>query len=31
VLEKQINHTFKLPRYLETVERFFREEPEWRE
>lgn len=30
-LEKQIHHTFKLPRYLETVERFFGEEPEWRE
>ena len=28
-LEKQINHTFQLPRYVETVERFFREEPMW--
>ncbi len=31
MLEKQIHHTFKLPRYLETVERFFRGEPQWRE
>lgn len=30
-LEKQIHHTFKLPRYVETVERFFRGEPEWHE
>ncbi len=30
-LEKQIHHTFKLSRYLETLERFFREEPQWRE
>jgi tRNA-dihydrouridine synthase len=30
-IEKRIHHTFKLPRYLETVERFFREEAEWRE
>jgi tRNA-dihydrouridine synthase len=29
-LEKRIYRTFKLPRYLDTVERFFREEPEWR-
>jgi tRNA-dihydrouridine synthase len=31
LLEKKINHTFKLPRYIETVERFFREEAVWRE
>jgi len=30
-LGKQINHTFKLPHYLETVERFFREGPDWRD
>lgn len=30
-IEKQIHHTFQLPRYLETVERFFGEGPEWRE
>jgi len=30
-LEKKINHTFKLPHYMETVERFFREKPEWRD
>lgn len=30
-IEKQIHHTFKLPRYVETVERFFGEGPEWRE
>jgi tRNA-dihydrouridine synthase len=30
-LEKQIHRTFNLTRYSETVERFFREEAEWRE
>lgn len=30
-LEKRIHHTFQLPRYLETVERFFGEGPEWRD
>lgn len=30
-LEKQIHHTFSLPRYLDIVERFFREEAQWRE
>jgi len=30
-LEKRIHHCFMLPRYLETVDRFFQEEAEWRE
>jgi hypothetical protein len=30
-VEKQIHHTFNLPRYLDIVERFFREEAQWRE
>ena len=29
-MEKLIHRTFKLPRYLETVERFFREGAEWK-
>jgi tRNA-dihydrouridine synthase B len=29
-LEKEIHHTFKLPRYFETVGRFFKEGAEWR-
>jgi len=30
-IEKRIHRTFTLPRYLETVERFFKEEARWRE
>jgi tRNA-dihydrouridine synthase len=29
-LAKQIHRTFQLPRYVDTVERFFREEAVWR-
>jgi tRNA-dihydrouridine synthase len=31
IIEKRIHRTFKLSRYLEAVERFFREEADWRE
>jgi tRNA-dihydrouridine synthase B len=30
-IEKRIHRTFKLSRYVETVERFFREEAQWKE
>ena len=29
-LAKQIHRTFQLPRYIDTVERFFQEEAVWR-
>ncbi|MGE5257017.1 MAG: tRNA dihydrouridine synthase [Hyphomicrobiales bacterium] len=30
-MERRIHHTFNLPRYLEIVERFFREDARWKE